>query len=307
MITRRGLLTAGVGALAGTAWAQTGDGDTSRWPVFEAATGATLTWPALASRLATSFDAVFVGEQHDDPQTHRAEAALLRVVHATVGSRLSLGMEMFERDGQAALTDYLAHRITEADLGKRVKLWPNYATDYRPLVEYARAHDLPVLATNAPARLVRLIGKDGLAAAFAHLTPTDRALVARTVYAPDLNGDDAYARRFAAIIADGHGDGKPMDAATVRRFFEAQCLRDDTMAETVANALGAGRYVFHVNGGFHSESGGGVVQRLQWRLPLAARRRVAVVGIIPTKSRPDPAAHRPDADYLIFVPDTRKD
>jgi len=70
-----------------------------------------------------------------------------------------------------------------------------------------------------------------------------------------------------------------MDAAMVRRFFDAQCVRDATMAESIARALDAGRFVLHINGGFHSDAGLGTVQRLLWLRPLGTR--VAVVKVIP--------------------------
>lgn len=252
--------------------------------------------------------AIFVGEQHDDPLTHRAELSLLEAAHRACGAKLTLAMEMFERDQQPALSDYLAGRITEDEMAKRVKLWPNYRTDYRPLVEYAKANRIPVIASNAPAGVVRQVGREGLAA-LAKLSADDRKHVAAYVNAPD---GDEYARRFAAIIGQGHGDGKGMDPAMVRRFYEAQCLRDDTMAESVARAMevrqGIVPTVLHVNGSFHSDGGLGTVQRLRWRRPLEIG--IVVVKIVPytgeAVSLPGKALdERGEADYLVFVRDTR--
>jgi uncharacterized iron-regulated protein len=269
------------------------------WSAYEVATGREVRWRDLPGRLAAA-DAVFLGEQHDDPETHRAEAALLEAVHKKVGDRLTLAMEMFERDGQAALNDYLAGKTDEAALGKSVRLWPNYATDYRPMVEYAKAKRVPVLASNAPQRIVRSVGKDGLAKVLTSLPPEDKPLVAAYVNAPE---GDAYATRFAGIIGEGHGDGKEMDAAMVRRFYEAQCVRDDTMAETVARALNDGHTVLHVNGSFHSDAGLGAAARVHWRRPLGTR--LAIVKIVPYKDKPDLKPLQGEADYLVFVPDKR--
>ena len=52
---------------------------------------------------------VFFGEQHDDPETHRAEAELLEAI-ARSGRPVVLSLEMFERDVQGVLDDYLAGR-----------------------------------------------------------------------------------------------------------------------------------------------------------------------------------------------------
>ena len=83
-------------------------------------------------------DVVFVGEQHDDPNTHRLETAILDgLVRRKVSPVVSL--EMFERDVQGVLDDYLAGRITEADFLARSRPWPRYATHYRGLVDLAKS------------------------------------------------------------------------------------------------------------------------------------------------------------------------
>ena len=55
-------------------------------------------------------DVMFVGEQHDDPNTHRLEAAMLDGLRRR-GVPVTLSLEMFERDTQAGLDAYLAGAI----------------------------------------------------------------------------------------------------------------------------------------------------------------------------------------------------
>ena len=310
-VTRRTVLAAGLGAAAvalgavGTAQAaQNGNG----WRVVDAATGKDLRWQDLPGRLAPS-NAIFVGEFHDDPQTHRVERALLEEVHKWAGDRLTLAMEMFERDDQGALDDYLAGRTDEAAFGKAARLWPNYATDYKPLIEYAKAKKVPVLASNAPQAIVRRVGREGLDAVYPRLSEAERATVADYVLTPE----DDYYRRFAKVMGGGGsgGDGQSaahgrMDPAMLRRMYEAQCLRDATMAQTIAGALAAGRTVLHINGSFHSDAGLGTAARVLWRRPLDTR--LSVVKVVPVKDdvkKADPTADRTEADYLIYVPDER--
>lgn len=294
-------------AMGGGTLPETGEAaalaDSDNWRVVEARTGKGVRWGDLPRRI-TEYDvnAIFVGEQHNDPQTHRAEAALLEAVHRRVGDKLTLAMEMLERDQQAALNDYLSGRTNEAAFTGAAKMWSNYPTDYRPMVEYAKARRIPVLASNAPQRIVRAVGREGLAA-LEKLPAGERSLVAEYVTAPT----DAYWKRFAAVMSEGHGSpGEKMDPATVRRFYEAQALRDDTMAETVARAIGEGRIVFHVNGSFHSDAGMGTAARVLWRRPLDAR--LAIVKIVPIKgdlSKADAGKYKDEAGYLIFVLDQR--
>src|ERR671912_1253030 len=94
-------------------------------------------------------DVVFVGEMHDDPNTHRLEAAILDGLQRRKRAPV-VSLEMFERDAQPALDAYLAGRITEEEMLKTSRPWPRYATDYRPLVERAKAAGWPVIAANVP-------------------------------------------------------------------------------------------------------------------------------------------------------------
>ena len=299
--TRRAALAAGMGMILGA----TSDAAPSRaWRVIDpaaraGAAGRDLSWADLVARMAGA-DAVFLGEQHDDPEAHRVEAALLAALHERAGDRLVLALEMLERDAQPALDEYLAGRIAEGEFSRSVALWPNYAADYRPLVEYARARRVPVRAANAPRRIARTVSEKGLAA-LDTLAPEERRLVAEFVSAPL----DDYWRRFQTALGAGHGT---LDAAALRRFYEAQCLKDDTMAETIVRALGEDRrIVLHVNGAFHSDGGRGIPQRVLWRRPLGVTR-LLVVAVVPLRgdvARAETGTYKGEADFVVLVPDRR--
>src|SRR5829696_4977171 len=57
-------------------------------------------------------DAVFVGEQHDDPNTHRLELAIVEGLTRR-GVPVVIAMEMFERDVQGVVDQYAAGTIGE--------------------------------------------------------------------------------------------------------------------------------------------------------------------------------------------------
>lgn len=276
--------------------------ETNSWRVVEAATGRGLRWWDLSKRL-TEANAIFVGEQHDDPETHQLEARLFADIHKRVGPRLTLAMEMIERDGQAGLNDYLSGKIDEATFTKTVTLWKTYPTDYRPMVEYAKQNRLPVLGSNAPNKYVRMVGQKGITA-LESLSPMEKPLVAATVNAP---AGDAYQKKFYATMQGmGASHGPAMDEAMLRRIYEAQCLRDDTMAETIVSALVQGRVVYHVNGSFHSDGALGTAARTLFKHPLGTRIRVVKVVPVPDVKVADPTPYRAEADYLVFVPGPRK-
>lgn len=273
--------------------------------VYDSQRGRVVPWSALVDRVAGA-DVVFFGEQHDDPATHAAEMAVL----ASLGERrpaMVLSLEMFERDVQGALNDYLAGRRSETEFLAASRPWDRYATDYRPLVELARTHGWPVVAANVPRRLASGVSRRGLAM-LDTLNATDRGYMARDHQCPMAT--DAYYVKFAATMT-GHsaGGGPPTaaDAAQMRamtdRFYQAQCVKDEAMAEAIAEALGRGgrgTLVLHVNGAFHSDEGLGTAERVRRRAPGA---KVVVLSAVPV---PDPltadgAAHRGKGDFILLA------
>jgi uncharacterized iron-regulated protein len=266
---------------------------------WDSRAGRWVAWGAMADSLARH-DVVVVGEQHDDPATHRAEAALLDAVGRRRG-RVMVSLEMFERDVQPLLDDYGVGRVPEADFLARSRPWPNYASDYRPLVEHARARRWPVVAANVPRPLASAVARGGMAAL--DTFPHHRLFAAERHCAPE----GEYYRRFGEAMGGmgGHGAGTDSAAAraTLGRFYEAQCLKDETMAESIVRARDTWRgwMVVHYTGAFHSDQRLGTVERLARRMPDA---RIAVVSIAPV---PDPtsvnAAEFADrGDYVVFVP-----
>ena len=235
-------------------------------------------------------DAIFVGEQHDDPNTHRLELAIVEGLTRR-GVPVVVAMEMFERDVQGVLDQYVAGTITEEQFLKASRPWPRYATDYRPLVEFARAHKLPIVASNVPRRVASEVGKTGMSAVEG-LGP-DRRLAARELQCPTSG---SYYDRFVTAMGD-HSGSTP-------NFYFAQCVKDETMGESVADAFqkSTGRVaIVHVDGAFHTDFGEGTAESARRRMP---GRRIAVVSILPVA---DIDAARPAdadlkrADYLVYT------
>jgi uncharacterized iron-regulated protein len=245
-------------------------------------------------------DVVFVGEQHDDPNTHRLELALLEGL-ARRKAALVVALEMFERDAQPALDEYTAGKSTEEQFLGASRPWPRYKTDYRPAVEFARAQHIPLVASNVPRRIAADVAKNGLRVL--DDLGGDRRLAAADVRCPTSG---RYYERFADLMKDHPSSGSTPPAAAREkneRFYLAQCLKDETMGESVASAVqSAGRSTaVHINGAFHSDFGQGTVERARRRLP---GRRLVVISIVPV---PDLDVVRPDkpdrkrADYLVFT------
>jgi uncharacterized iron-regulated protein len=226
-------------------------------------------------------DIVLIGEQHDDANTHRLEAAVLQGLLRR-GRAVTVSLEMFERDVQAELDDYLAGRKAEEQFLAASRPWPRYATDYKPLVELARAHGWGVIASNVPRKYASLVAKNGLDAVKT-LSDAERALVAKDLHCPI----DSYYERFSQVMNQHPAPGAEKQTdderrAVTERYYFAQCVKDETMAESIVAALhkleGKPGTIVHYNGAFHTDFGAGVAERVRRRLP---DRRIALITMLP--------------------------
>ncbi|NOY47779.1 MAG: ChaN family lipoprotein, partial [Chlorobi bacterium] len=93
-------------------------------------------------------EVILFGESHDNPISHWLQYEVTSDLNNT--NQLILGAEMFETDNQEILNEYLKDSINSKELDSLARLWPNYKTDYAPLVDFAKEKVLPFIATNIP-------------------------------------------------------------------------------------------------------------------------------------------------------------
>lgn len=272
--------------------------DLTSYVIVDPSTGAPVN-VADAARALADADVVFLGESHRHPGNHHAQMDLFRALHELNGD-VTLSLEQFERDVQPIVDRYLADEIGEATLRDDARAWDNYPVSYRPLVEYAKANDAPVIAANAPNMVVRCVGRQG--PAFLNTMPADK----RGWAAAELNlGDSAYRDRFIAFAGGNASHGEPTDetdevSAAVLRSYAAQVTRDDTMAESIVQHIEAnpGRQVIHLNGSFHSAGFLGTAERVPLRNPAL---KVAVVHPIEVDDPAAPAFYESDRGEGTFL------
>lgn len=200
-------------------------------------------------------DVVFFGELHDNPISHWLEYEVTADLHKIAGEKLVLGAEMFETDDQLVLDEYLSERYEADKFEAEVKLWKNYKTDYKPLVEFAKKNSLPFIATNIPRRYASMVSRKGLEA-LDSLTAE-----AKTLFAPLPISYDAELKCYKDMMSM-HGmpamGGKPNP-----NLPKAQAFKDATMAHFIIKNLGEGQTFIHYNGAYHSENYLGIIHYLK--------------------------------------------
>lgn len=237
-------------------------------------------------------DVVFLGEQHDDPTAHSLQFDVFKAAFEQYGKQRSvvLSMEMFERDSQIVVDEYLADLINESNFIAQSRAWGNYKTDYRPLVEFAKTNKLSIVAANAPRRYVNRVSRLGRQSLDV-LSPAAKSWLAPLPYA---KASDAYATKFNALMGamDSHSSN----------ILDSQSLWDATMADSIVKALKSNKkaLVVHLNGGFHTENRLGTVEHL---LGYAPKTRVVVVTIKSVENFPnfDKSRDENAGDFVILT------
>ena len=263
----------------------------SKPPVYrfiQSRTGKELTLTQVADELA-ALDVVYFGELHDNVAGHQVYAELAKLL-ADRRPDFVLSMEMFERDVQGVVNDYLRGRIDEATFLKHSRPWKTYARDYKPLVELARERKQDLIAGNLPRPVAgRVASKEGTMSPF----------LPRTTTAPF----DRYWELFGEAMKDHPGADKGDGA--IERMYRAQCAKDDAMAEGIADYLATNPHrqplVIQCNGSFHSDYGLGTAARVAQRAPLAQAAIISMIAV-PDVAKADVTDDRKKAHYLLIVP-----
>ncbi|HNX00421.1 MAG TPA: ChaN family lipoprotein [Candidatus Cloacimonadota bacterium] len=241
------------------------------YKVIDTQSGKALSLDKLANSLQ-KYDVIFFGEFHDDATLHQIEAEILPLLAKQKG-KLAVSMEMFERDNQEALDKYLKGDYTNEEFGKNARLWPNYETDYKPIIDYAKLHSLHVIAANIPRRYATMVSRNGITC-LDTLSAHDKAWIAKK----PVVLDDAYKEKFLSTMQGTMAgpNGMPGKNNLMDNMYAAQCIKDDTMAESIHNYLvqNPGTRIIHYNGDFHSAEHLGTAQKLALMDP---KLKIAVI------------------------------
>jgi len=207
-----------------------------------------------------NYDVIFFGELHDDSLLHHLEAEVFRKL-VSQNDNVVLSMEMFERDNQTELTNFIKGKIDYSAFSQQARLWPNHQTDYQPLLQIAKRYQRDVIAANVPRRYASLLAKNG-EGALQEINPDERKFLAEKIVVLD----DRYKKEFYATMEDMSKQGMPNRSGhdMLLNIYKAQCLKDDTMAESIHQYLVSNpdKKVLHINGDFHSRYYLGTVQKL---------------------------------------------
>lgn len=232
-------------------------------------------------------DIVLFGEYHDNPIVHWLQ--LEATVDLSKTRKLTLGAEMFEADNQIALNDYLIDSINQKGLDTLARLWRNYKTDYKPLVDFAKENKLAFIATNTPRRYARKVYTNGFEV-LDSITDSEKLWIAPLPikYDSTLPG---YVK-FKEMLGNHATENSP----------KAQALKDATMAYFILKNKKDDKLFLHYNGSYHSDDYEGI----SWYLKLQNKHlKIITVSVVEQENVKKLAdENKSKADFIIAVPST---
>lgn len=190
-------------------------------------------------------DVVLFGEFHNNPISHWLQFELVSDLKAD-SIHLVIGAEMFETDTQKALDLYLNDSINENEFRKKARVWSNYATDYKPVIEFAKSTSTPFVTTNIPRPYATKVYKEGGFSALDSLPAEEYAWIAPLPIPFDIELD-SYQNMLDMM--GGHGG---------EDLVKAQAIKDATMAHFILKNLQPNQVFFHLNGSYHSNDFEGI-------------------------------------------------
>ncbi|HOF92055.1 MAG: ChaN family lipoprotein [Tenuifilaceae bacterium] len=255
------------------------------------ANGEEITYGAMKNNLMAK-DVVLFGELHDNPIAHWLQLELAASMFETKGKSLTLGAEMFEADNQLIINEYFWDYINQNRFEAEARLWPNYKTDYKPIIEFAKENGINFIATNIPRRYAAMVSGGGFEA-LEKLTDEAKSYIAPLPieYDPELSVYKAMVTMMG-MPAKGHVDNQNLP--------KAQAIKDATMAWNISKNLSENGTFLHFHGTYHSDNYEGIVWYLKRYRPKVNVGTIATV-LQDNIEQLDEENHG-KADYIIVVP-----
>ena len=233
---------------------------------------------------AEKAEVVLFGEYHNNAISHWLELELTKDLADK--NKIILGAEMIEADNQKQLDQFLKGEINQKQLDSTARLWPNYKTDYKPLVEFAKENNIPFIATNIPRRFASIVSKKGFEG-LENLTLEERTWIAPLpiVYDSELPG---YVNMMK-MMGDHASPNMP----------KAQAIKDVTMAYFIQKNLKEKSIFIHFNGTYHSDNFEGIY----WYLKKAAPNlKILTIATIEQKELKKISTEDYNkADYILVI------
>jgi uncharacterized iron-regulated protein len=176
---------------------------------------------------------IYIGESHTDKSHHRIQLDIITGLFESAGE-ITVGMEMFDFTYQPVLDQWSSGQLGEDDFLQKVHWYANWRYPfalYRDILETIQQNRIPLVGLNIPFHIPPKVRIGGLE----NLTDADSPYVPQ-----EIDTGNAAHRAYVEPVFNQHSFHS---SANFDYFYEAQCLWEETMAETIARMMPAGTMV----------------------------------------------------------------
>ncbi len=262
-------------------------GDKPAYRLFDIA-GKEIKYSKMLDKLKKA-DIILFGELHNNPICHWLEYEVLKDLHSE-NKNIIAGAEMFETDTQLMIDEYLKGIITSRSFESQMRLWSNYSTDYKPLIEYSKENNIMFFATNIPRRYANYVYREGLPA-LSKLSDESLENI------PPLPIE--YSKELDCYWSMTSHNSVHEETTFLA---DAQAVKDATMAYIILDNFSKGKIFLHFNGTYHSDNHEGIVWFLKKQTPSLNIVTISTV----TQKNIDKFSDEnlEKADFILAIPES---
>lgn len=237
---------------------------------------------------------VYLGETHDSSQDHKNQLKIIQELYKN-NTKIAIGMEMFQRPFQEVINQYLEGKITEAELVKKSEYETRWGFDwelYAPILRFAKQKQIPVLALNTPSEISRKVSREGIE----KLTDSEKQAIPPIT---EIRLDNIAYRQMVLKAFEQHQSAGHGNSSSANRFFLAQVLWDETMADGIATFIKANPdyQVVMLAGQGHIVYGYGIPSRVERRIKDKKFIQRSVLLSVPNVTPVE--KDKPIADFIL--------
>ena len=202
---------------------------------------------------------ILVGEMHTRLDHHLVQLEILKLLYQK-SPKLAIGVEWFQRPYQKHLDAYVAGEISEQEMLHLTGYFERWRYDYRlyrPIMQYAHEHKIPVIALNASQELSHALSKSGF-----YVLPAE--LKGQLPGSYDWS-DKEYEQNLRNVF-----DEHPDYPGEFEDFLRGQLTWDESMAERAAQYLDKNpeSRLLILAGSGHIMYGSGIPNRIKRRIDV---------------------------------------
>lgn len=233
-------------------------------------------------------DVVLFGELHNNAIAHFLQVKVAKELAKNSSKKLVIGAEMFERDQAEILQKYVKGNLDEKEFEKEMRLWNNYKTDYKPLLNFAKENQINYVATNVPRRYASLVYKKGTEA-LDTLSVEEKSWLPPLPYPYDATLP-SYVKMMEMFKDSDHSNAN---------FPKSQAIKDATMAYFLLQNTEPNSLFLHLNGSYHSDYHEGIAWYINQYQKDIHVKTISVVEQVDVKKLEK--TYLKKADYIIVV------